>query len=156
MKLQESGLCVFLLHRGVVIEQVTAFDIGGGIQWSRMGERTNGTACQSQALLPHKQQPWETLKGQHTAPKVGGPSQTFLSTHELHPHIRRPWSPPSFPLTGTGTSWGQEQAPTGPREVALSLGVLSTVVNCAHSAMQFGICTPVLEPEVKPGVLHPR
>lgn len=113
---------MFLLHRGVVIEHVTAFDVGGGIQWSRMGERTNGTACQSQVLLPHKQQPWETLKGQHTAPKVGGPSQTFLSTHELHPHIRRPWSPPSFPLTGTGASWGREQAPTGPKEVGIEFG----------------------------------
>ena len=44
-----------------------------------------------------------------------GTFQDLRSEHELHSHVRRPWSPSSSPSGWWGASWGQEQAPMEPR-----------------------------------------
>lgn len=70
---------------------------------------------------PEKQQPWETLllQGQHRVP------HPFLSTHAM----------PSFSSGWQGGLWGPGVGPHELREVVINVGVLSTVMNCAHLAM---------------------
>ena len=152
MKLPESESHVFLLHRGLVADRwlhLVQREGAGGL----MAERNVGRTCLPQVLpLPpptKEQQPWR-CSGKHRLPPLPAPppkvpfqtaiSQAFRRKHESHPHVRRPWSPPSFSSGWEGASQDQQQDPTEPREVCIEFGVAAQHHVCSSAMRNLHLC----------------
>lgn len=113
---------------------MAAFVVGGGTLGCKMGEREEERAC-----CPRSPCSWEAVALGHVKRSTDGLSlppakverfdktgifQDFRSKHELHSHVRRPWSP-SLSLSGwwVGALRARSRPPWGLDRCVLSLGV---------------------------------